>query len=151
MPRSVRINAEIAPAGCSTIGMFLFGWFLFLAVFSVIFTPRVWLNYTLPLLLAAAYLYLYYCAHRIAYRRNAGLFGDIVVNISDEGVHIMTSNSESTVPWSRYQRWLESDKVFLLYMGERTFNIIPKRVIAPEQQETLRVVLQRKISSVAAA
>ena len=30
------------------IGMFLFGWFIFLAAFSVVFTPKVWLNYTLP-------------------------------------------------------------------------------------------------------
>ncbi len=132
------------------IGMFLFGWFLFLALFSVVFTPRVWLNYTLPLLLAASYLYLYYFAHRIAYRRNAGVFGDIRVDISDEGVHVVTSNSESTVPWARYGRWIESNKVFLLYMGERTFNIIPKRVLSPEQQEFLRGLLKREIVATAA-
>ncbi len=127
------------------IGMFLFGWFIFLALFSAIFTPKVWLNYTLPLVLAAAYLYLYYFAHRIAYRKNAGLFSDIAVDIAADGVHIVTPHSESTVPWSRYRSWLESKKVFLLYMGERTFNIIPKRVLTPEQQDGLRKLLQENV------
>ncbi len=127
------------------LGVFLFGWFVFLAVFSAIFTPRVWLNYTLPLVLAGAYLYLYYFAHRIAYRKNASLFSDIAVDIGDEGVHVLTPNSESTVPWPRYHKWLESEKVFLIYMGERTFNIIPKRILGPEQQEELRGLLQRHL------
>jgi hypothetical protein len=127
------------------LGMVLFGWFLLLAVFSLIFTPGVWLNYTLPLLLAGAYLYIYYFAHRRAYRENAGLFSDVAVDVGDEGVHVVTAHSESTVPWSRYQRWVESDKVFLLYVGERTFNIIPKRILSGEQQEELRKLLTKKV------
>ncbi len=129
------------------IGMSLFGLFILMAVFSVIFTPRVWLNYTLPLVIAAAYLYIYFFAHRIAYRRNAEMFSDIAVNVGSEGVHIMTPNSESTVPWSRYRFWIESSNVFLLYVGERTFNIIPKRVLEPAQQEELRRLLQDNVKS----
>lgn len=127
------------------LGMVLFGWFLLLAAFSIVFTPRVWLNYTLPLLLAAAYLYIYYFAHRIAYRKNAGLFSDIAVNIGDEGIHIVTGHSESTVPWSRYHAWIENEKVFLVYMAYRTFNIIPKRILSAEQQEALRKLLKQKL------
>lgn len=127
------------------IGMFLMCMFIGMAIFSIIFTPRIWLNYTLPLVLAAAYLYLYFFAHRMAYRRNAALFSDIALDIADEGVHIVTPHSESTVPWSRYRSWIESDKVFLLYMGERTFNIIPKRVLTPETQGELRELLQQHL------
>ena len=123
------------------LGMFLFGLFLLMALFSVIFTPHVWMNYTLPLVLAAAYLYLYYFAHRLAYRKNAGLFSDIAVDVSSDGIHIITPHSESTVPWSRYQKWVESKDVFLLYVGQRTFNIIPKRVLTAEQRDLLRTML----------
>jgi uncharacterized membrane protein len=127
------------------LGLFLFGLFILMAVFSVIFTPRVWMNYTLPLMLAAAYLYIYYFAHRLAYRRNSGLFSDIAVSVSPDGIHIITPHSESTVPWSRYQRWIESDNVFLLYVGQRTFNIIPKRVLTADQQDSLRTMLKTKV------
>jgi uncharacterized membrane protein len=127
------------------LGVFLFALFVLMALFSIIFTPRVWMNYTLPLILAAAYLYLYYFAHRIAYRKNANLFSDIAVDVSPEGVHIVTPHSESTVPWSRYERWIESEKVFLLYVGQRTFNIIPKRVLTSEQQNSLRTMLKTNV------
>lgn len=129
------------------LGIFLFGLFILMAVFSVIFTPRVWVNYTLPLVLAAAYVYVYYFAHRLAYRKNAGLFSDIAVNVSSDGIHIITPHSESTVPWSRYQRWIESEDVFLLYVGQRTFNIIPKRVLTADQQDTLRTMLKTNVVS----
>jgi uncharacterized membrane protein len=131
------------------LGMFLFGLFLLMTIFSVIFTPRVWMNYTLPLVLAAAYLYLYYFAHRLAYRKNAGLFSDIAVDVSSDGIHIITPHSESTVPWSRYLRWIESKDVFLLYVGQRTFNIIPKRVLTAEQQDSLRTLLKRNVTTAA--
>jgi len=131
------------------LGMFLFGLFLLMALFSVIFTPHVWMNYTLPLVLAAAYLYLYYFAHRLAYRKNAGLFSDIAVDVSSDGIHIITPHSESTVPWSRYQQWVESKDVFLLYVGTRTFNIIPKRVLTVEQQDSLRTLLKRNVATTA--
>lgn len=127
------------------LGMILFGWFVFLAIFSLIFTPRVWVNYAAPLVLAAGYLYIYYFAHRLAYRRNASLFSDIGVDVTDEGLRIVTPHSDATVKWSRYQRWVESDKVFLLYMAVRTFNIIPKRVLTPEQQSSLRAILERNL------
>jgi hypothetical protein len=133
------------------LGMALFGWFLLLAVFSLIFTPQVWLNYTLPMLLAGAYLYIYYFAHRIAYRKNAGLFSKVAVDIDDEGIHVVTEHSESTVPWPRYQHWVESDKVFLLYIGERTFNIIPKRILSDGEQEKLRKLLMNKVAVTVAA
>lgn len=133
------------------VGMVLLGWFLLLALFSLIFTPRVWMNYTLPLLLAGAYLYIYYFAHRLSYRKNAGLFSEVAVEIGGEGVHVLTAHSESTVPWSSYRRWVESEKVFLLYMGERTFNIIPKRILSVEQLEELRKLLTEKVRSTVAA
>lgn len=127
------------------LGMILFGWFVFLAVFSLIFTPRIWINYTAPLVLAAGYLYIYYFAHRMGYRRNASLFSDIAVDVTEEGLRIVTPHSDSMVKWSRYQRWVESDKVFLLYMAVRTFNIIPKRILSQEQQESLRAMLRQHI------
>lgn len=129
------------------IGMFLMCMFVAMAVFSIIFTPRIWLNYTLPLVLAGAYLYLYYFAHRMAYRRNAALFSDIALDLTPEGVHVVTPHSESSMPWSRYRSWMESDKVFLLYMGERTFNIIPKRLLTPETEDELRGMLRQYLQT----
>ncbi len=45
------------------------------------------------------------------------------------------------MPWSHFIHWAEDDRSFLLFESDRLYRIIPKRVLTPDQQASLRRAL----------
>lgn len=45
--------------------------------------------------------------------------------------------------WPEFHRWLENDGLFMLFMSERLYIGIPKRVLSPDQVMSLRGHLER--------
>jgi hypothetical protein len=58
---------------------------------------------------------------------------DFRADISPDGVHWVTSTSEDRIGWSGFVRYLECDRVCLLFITEFKFIIFPTRAFRPGQ------------------
>ena len=132
--------------GCLLIGM---------GVFLVAMgerRPNVWL---VPALLGAVWLWIgiggtYKRAAKAQFEKNPALRQPRRVEFSSQGIKTDAGVASSDVSWKAYLRYVESDKVFLLYTSPGCFAIIPKRVLQPGQAEELGQLFRSHIGAAAA-
>lgn len=67
------------------------------------------------------------------------------IELNDEGMTTDAGVASSKTSWKAYVRFVESKDSFLLYTSPACFNIIPKRVLQPEQVTELRQLLQAHV------
>lgn len=89
-------------------------------------------------------------AAKSQFTKNPMLQQPRTIEISADGVKTDAGVASSDMRWQAYLRFLESDKVFLLYTSPACFVIIPKRVLQPFQTDELRQILQTHIGKKAA-
>jgi hypothetical protein len=70
---------------------------------------------------------------RRSYAKDRRLLHEITADISDEGIHLESSVFDSNMKWGLFVRFLESDRIFLLYQTSRMFNLFPKAAFAPSE------------------
>jgi hypothetical protein len=75
---------------------------------------------------------------RRTYAKHKTLQQPFEMSWSNKGFRTSNANGDWTLPWSDFYGWDESDHVFLLYQSPRLFNIVPKRVLTPEQIDDFR-------------
>lgn len=68
-------------------------------------------------------------------------------DMSEDGLHFRTSDSESRLTWNLITGWAEVDRVFALFLSPISFLPIPKRAMTDDQHSELRTLLQQKASS----
>lgn len=68
------------------------------------------------------------------YRQNQGLHESFKLNITDDGINAVTERGYGVKPWSHYHRWKEGNGVFVLYLTDGLFQIIPKHLFHTEHQ-----------------
>jgi hypothetical protein len=85
---------------------------------------------------------------RRSYQKDRRFQHDFTADVSEEGVHFVTPNSDSRVKWGGSVRFLESDEIFMLFHAEWVFSIIPKRAFAPGETDQFRDLLRRHIAAV---
>jgi hypothetical protein len=49
---------------------------------------------------------------------------------SEAGLHWTGETGNAIVPWSDFLRWKENDSVFILYVSDSHYHVIPKRLFA---------------------
>ena len=66
-----------------------------------------------------------------------------------QGLRIEDAHSTRQYKWSAFTKWRESDALFMLYLSDVTFQLIPKRALAtPGQVEEFRRLLEQNVPSV---
>jgi hypothetical protein len=66
--------------------------------------------------------------------------------VNDAGVVVDSGHSRSEIGWPAFRRYLETPALFMLYVSEFSFHMIPKRAFADEAQiEEFRDLLRRHI------
>lgn len=97
--------------------------------------------------------YFLYCGFAIRryfgrrYRNDPRFQHDFVADISEAGIHLVTPTVESQIKWASVVRFLESDKIFMLFHAEWIFNIFPKRAFATGEVDEFRELLRRNTST----
>jgi hypothetical protein len=82
------------------------------------------------------------------YRRNSAMFGMRTVTISDTGIVSDHQLGRSESAWNMYQKFRETEKLFLLYQSPDLIGILPKRVFSkPEELQQFRTLITSKIRS----
>ncbi|MDX3809125.1 YcxB family protein [Bosea thiooxidans] len=61
----------------------------------------------------------------------------------EEGFSSETVSGRSMHRWPSYRRWLENDRLLLLWPYPATYQIVPKRALAPGRVEELRSFLSQ--------
>lgn len=70
----------------------------------------------------------------------------VSLTADDHGVEGRLSDSWYTCRWSRFEKVVESDSVFLLYSQMTQFVVVPKRLFATDQElDAFRELLRRNV------
>jgi hypothetical protein len=64
--------------------------------------------------------------------------GPLHYSWDEEGFSSATLSGHSMHRWPSYRRWLENDRLLLLWPHPATYQILPKRALEPAQVEDLR-------------
>ena len=72
--------------------------------------------------------------------------GERTQGLDGKGFHSTDDDGNPTVVhWANFIKWRESKRTFFLYLGPHYFVYLPKRLVAPEDQERLRSLLRETI------
>jgi len=81
------------------------------------------------------------------FRRHPNLAREQVLKMDEAGLRVKTDAFQVENSWSSYTKWRETSNFFLLYLGARQFEIVPKRAFSAPQLDEFRELLRRKVTS----
>jgi hypothetical protein len=94
---------------------------------------------------AVRYLYVPWKSRRV-FRQQKSFQREFALSWSGEGVHVKDTNGEYSSAWSDFIRWKENDRLFLVYLSDVTFYMVPKRAFAnPSEVQEFRNQLSRGV------
>lgn len=82
---------------------------------------------------------------RRAYQKDHRFKHEFTADISDEGIHLVTPFSDGLVKWNGFVRSLESNNIFMLFVAQWNFIVLPKRAFAQGEIIEFKSFLRRKI------
>ncbi|WP_020180718.1 YcxB family protein [Methylopila sp. M107] len=82
-------------------------------------------------------------AVRRRFRQEKQLSDPIEVQWSEEAYEAVTPRITNRIPWSDYVRTAENDRLFMMFLSDATFQLLPKRVLSEAQIADIRTILRR--------
>ncbi len=67
------------------------------------------------------------------------------LRINEDGLHKESEVGPSETKWLAYTRFRETQNLFVLYLGERSIEAVPKRALSSSQLDELRQLLRKKL------
>jgi len=126
----------------------LVAWALWLAFFSSRPDPG-WGKWVV--LAVLAYLLTHYLIYvpfhlKRQYRQYKALQRELHLSPDASGLTVATENGKGTVPWSDFRSWKENKSLFMLYVTDRLYHLVPKHFFAsPRDIDDFRAMLQRLV------
>ena len=143
----VRPRRSLAVVGVTLLGLLILAMAAsFLGRRQSLTDPMVWI---LPGILA----YLVFIAFvwvprkvRRSYSQRKDFQHEISMMVTSAGVEARTEQGYCVKPWSDYLKWKEGKNVFLLYLSDQLFQIVPKRFFAAREDiDAFRNVIRQSI------
>jgi hypothetical protein len=110
--------------------------------------PTIWI---LPGLLAyLAFIAFVWVPRKVrrSYSQRKDFRHEISMMVTSAGVAARTEQGNSVKPWSDYLKWKEGKSVFLLYLSDHMFQIVPKRFFAAHEDiDAFRNVIRQSIGA----
>lgn len=126
------------------------GFVLLMQVFYLIVVPHR--DIGLTVIGSVVGIYLLYCGlalrryFRRLYQKDHRYKHEFAAEISDQGIHFVTPFSEGLTKWNGFVRFLESNKIFMVFIAQWNFVIFPKRAFAPGEADEFRILLRRNVA-----
>lgn len=79
--------------------------------------------------------------------KNAALYAKHTLVIDDSGVSVTTAHATGHNDWSAYVEVAETPHLFILMVGKRQGQVIPKAMLTAAQIQTLREMIRNNIPS----
>ncbi|WP_445145238.1 YcxB family protein [Dyella sp. Tek66A03] len=145
----VRPRRSLAVIGILLLGLVVFAMATsFLVRRQSLTDPTTWI---LPGILA----YLAFTAFvwvprkvRRSYSQRKDFQHEISMMVTSAGVAARTEQGNSVKPWSDYLKWKEGKSVFLLYLSDQLFQIVPKRFFATHEDiDAFRNIIRQSIGA----
>ncbi len=129
------------------IGLLALGFFIGLHIILVDNNPSALWGFSWPIAAIIAVFVLYYFVMLpMRVRRIYGQHKEMQVpfqhEITAEGLVSSNAFAQAKRPWGHFIRWKENKDVFMLYVSDVSFILIPRRFITPEQLAALHARLQ---------
>ena len=84
---------------------------------------------------------------RRTYAQRKDLHHDISMVVTNSGIASQTERGNSTKPWSDYLKWKEDKNIFLLYLSDQMFQMVPKRFFATHEDiDAFRSMVRHSIA-----
>src|ERR1700754_1842440 len=84
---------------------------------------------------------------RRSYSQRKDLHHEISMVITNAGIESHTERGNSMKPWSDYLKWKEGKSVFLLYLSDQMFQMVPKRFFAAHEDiDVFRGMVRQSIA-----
>ena len=94
---------------------------------------------------AQFFVYVPWKTRRI-YHQQKSLKREAHMRFDDTGLSAENEMGQGTTPWADYVKWKENERLFLLYISDPFFHMIPKRLFDdPGDIERLRKIFSEKI------
>ncbi|MGD0866682.1 MAG: YcxB family protein [Rhizomicrobium sp.] len=85
---------------------------------------------------------------RRIFRQQKGLQRPFEMDWSGDSLKLTTETGNNSLPWSHLLKWREGKRLFLLYLSDVMFYIVPKRAFPDEAAiDEFREVLRSKITA----
>jgi hypothetical protein len=68
-----------------------------------------------------------------------------VVRVDEAGLFVKSEVERSEMNWAAFERFQETQTLFLLYLGARSVQVIPKRALSADQMVELRQLLSSRL------
>jgi hypothetical protein len=132
-----------------TGGTLLFtGWIVFKTPGTLETFAWIWLAF---LILVPLQIFLFRRNVRRNYLQRKDLHREAFFEPSDSGLASRTENANAIKPWSDYLKWSESPRVFMLYMSDNLFQVVPKHFFSSNMEvDSFRELLRARIRSAVA-
>jgi hypothetical protein len=125
------------------------GFLTLLVLAAVVRDPKLWSNLAPLIVLLVAWTFVMLVLVPLNWRRccakDPRLQQEITADIPEDGIHLESPVFDANLKWGMFFRFLESDRVFLLYQTNRMFNPFPKTAFAPVETEEFRQLLRPKL------
>jgi uncharacterized membrane protein YdfJ with MMPL/SSD domain len=79
------------------------------------------------------------------FRRHPNFARPVQMRIDDSGLHSQSEVWNETTKWAAYVKYTETENLFLLYLGARLVEIIPKRAFSGDQMEEFRCLVRTNL------
>jgi hypothetical protein len=131
------------------------GWLVFIfcsaAILSIVDKRPTFAGTVFPLVVCVVFLLAVWTVPQYswkkAFQKDRSLQQEVTAQISEDGIHFVTANSDARTNWGLFVRYLESEKIFVLYQSNQIMNVLPKRSFGPGEVEQFQQLLQQKVPS----
>jgi len=86
-----------------------------------------------------------YFSSRKYLRKNPSLAGPVMYTILEKGIDVSGPHSQAHLSWDAITEALETSQQFLLYPQTAVAHVIPKHLLAADQQATLRALIRSHV------
>lgn len=99
-----------------------------------------------------AYLFLHFCIFlpwhwNKMFRQQKSFHRESLLRVNNDGIEAQSENGAGQIHWSDFIRWKEDKHIFLLYLSDVSFLMIPTRIFHSDQMiEEFRDLISWKIN-----
>jgi hypothetical protein len=79
------------------------------------------------------------------FRKHPNFAREELLRIDEDGLHGSNEIGQGEKRWLAYTEYRETKNLFILYLGARLFEVIPKRAFSSTQLDEFRQLLRRKL------
>ena len=81
------------------------------------------------------------------YTNHPLLSNEVLVHISGQGISLDKHTKQKVLGWDIFEKYVKSEKHYLLYTNKHQFNVIPRSAMKEDQEEELDKYLEKYLSS----